>query len=42
MTITRQILDTDLQSWGLNVKKAEHAEEEILVLFSKEPCDGYT
>ena len=42
MTITRQILDTDLQSWFLNVKNAEHAKEEILAVFSEEPGDGYT
>lgn len=42
MTITRQMLDTDLQSWFLNAKNAEHAKEEILALFSEEPGDGYT
>ena len=42
MTITRQILDTDLQSWFLNAKNAEHAKEEILAVFSEEPGDGYT
>ena len=42
MTITRQILDTDLQSWFLNVKNAEHAKEERLAVFSEEPGDGYT
>ena len=36
VTITRQMLDTDLQSWFLNAK------EEILALFSEEPGDGYT
>ena len=41
MTITRQMLDTDLQSWFLNVENAEHAQEEILALFSEEPGDGY-
>ena len=35
-------LDTDLQSWFLNAKNAEHAKEEILALFSEEPGDGYT
>lgn len=42
VTITRQMLDTDLQSWLLNAKNAEHAKEEILALFSEEPGDGYT
>ena len=42
MTITRQMLDTDLQSWFLNVKNAERAKKEILALFSEEPGDGYT
>ena len=42
VTITRQMLDTDLQSWFLNAKNAEHAKEEILALFSEEPSDGYT
>lgn len=42
MTITRQMLDTDLQSWFLNVKNAERAKQEILALFSEEPGDGYT
>ena len=42
VTITRQMLDTDLQSWFLNAKNAEHAKEEILALFSEEPGDGYT
>lgn len=42
MTITRQMLDTDLQSWFLNKKNAEHAKEEIFSLFSEEPGDGYT
>ena len=42
MTITRQILDTDLQSWFLNAKKDEHAKEEIHAVFSEEPGDGYT
>ena len=42
MTITRQMLDTDLQSWFLNAKNAEHAKEEILAVFSEEPGDGYT
>ena len=40
MTITRQMLDTDLQSWFLNAKNAEHAKEEILAVFSEEPGDG--
>lgn len=30
VTITRQMLDTDLQSWFLNVKNAERAKQEIL------------
>ena len=42
VTITRQMLDTDLQSWFLNAKNAEHAKEEILAVFSEEPGDGYT
>ena len=42
MTITRQMLDTDLQSWFLNAKNTERAKEEILALFSEEPGDGYT
>ena len=42
VTITRQMLDTDLQSWFLNVKNAERAKQEILALFSEEPGDGYT
>ena len=42
VTITRQMLDTDLQSWFLNVKNAERAKKEILALFSEEPGDGYT
>ena len=42
MTITRQMLDTDLQSWFLNVKNAERAKKEILAVFSEEPGDGYT
>ena len=42
MTITHQMLNTDLQNWFPNVKNTEHAEEEILVLFSMEPNDGYT
>lgn len=42
MTITRQMLDTDLQSGFLNVKNAERAKKEILALFSEEPGDGYT
>ena len=42
MTITRQMLDTDLQSWFLNVKNAERAKKGILALFSEEPGDGYT
>ena len=42
ITITRQMLDTDLQSWFLNVKNAERAKKEILALFSEEPGDGYT
>ena len=42
MTVTRQMLDTDLQSWFLNVKNAERAKKEILALFSEEPGDGYT
>ena len=42
MTITRQMLDTDLQSWFLNVKNTERAKKEILALFSEEPGDGYT
>lgn len=42
MTISRQMLDTDLQSWFLNKKNAKHAKEEILSLFSEEPGDGYT
>ena len=42
MTITRQILDTDLQSWFHSVKNAEQAKAEILALFSEEPDDGYT
>ena len=33
VTITRQMLDTDLQSWFLNAKNAEHAKEEILAVF---------
>ena len=41
MTITCQMLDTDLQSWFLNVKNAERAKEEILALFSEKPGDGY-
>ena len=35
VTITRQMLDTDLQSWFLNAKNAEHAKEEILALFAQ-------
>ena len=42
VTITRQMLDTDLQSWFLNVQHAERAKQEILALFSEEPGDGYT
>ena len=42
VTITRQMLDTDLQSWFLNVKNTERAKKEILALFSEEPGDGYT
>lgn len=42
MTITRRMLDTDLQSWFLNVKNAECAKKEILSVFSEEPGDGYT
>ena len=42
VTITRQMLDTDLQSWFLNVKNAERAKKEILAVFSEEPGDGYT
>ena len=42
VTITRQMLDTDLQSWFLNVKNAERAKQEILAPFSEEPGDGYT
>lgn len=42
VTITRQMLDTDLQSWFLNVKNVERAKQEILALFSEEPGDGYT
>ena len=42
VTITRQMLDQDLQSWFLNVKNAERAKQEILALFSEEPGDGYT
>ena len=41
MTITHQMLDTDLQSWFINAKNAEHAKEEILSVFSEEPGDGY-
>ena len=40
VTITRQMLDTDLQSWFLNVKNAERAKQEILALFSEDPGDG--
>ena len=38
MTITRQMLDTNLQSWFLNAKNAEHTEEENLAVFSEEPA----
>ena len=38
VTITRQMLDTDLQSWFLNAKNAEHTEEENLAVFSEEPA----
>jgi len=41
LTITRQMLDTVLQSWFLNIKNAEQAKAEILALFSEEPGDGY-
>ena len=42
LTITRQMLDTVLQSWFHNIKNAEQAKAEILTLFSEEPGDGYT
>ena len=42
LTITRQMLDTVLQSWFHNIKNAEQAKAEILALFSEEPGDGYT
>ena len=40
LPITRQMLDTMLQSWFHNVKNAEQAKAEILALFSEEPGDG--
>ena len=42
MTITRQMLDTVLQSLFLNIKNAEQAKTEILALFSEKPGDEYT
>ena len=41
MTITRRMLDTELQSWFHNVRNAEKAKEEILARFSAEPGDGH-
>lgn len=42
LTITRQMLNTVLQSWFHNAKNAEQAKAEILALFSREPSGGFT
>ena len=39
MTITRHLLNTEYAWWFGNKRNAEHAKEEILMLFSEEPDD---
>ena len=39
MTITRHLLNTEYAWWFSNKRNAEHAKEEILMLFSEEPDD---